>query len=359
MNSESPHLSLEDLIQSAEGASRDEKHLANCPTCQARVRDWNRISEAVTLAVGTVEPPPQLIDEVLASVDHSPAPTRGRRHVGPSRRARLGSVAALVVVGLGAFGLTFALGPSTGVTGVAGASASVLGRQVMLPRGFRLVRMSGSSCDPWAVAITIRVPVDIAMTPGLEPKRTSRQLPVQGIGDLVKGPSAEQTCIQSSKSAPYMLPTGVSATTPLIPAKQGGAPTSIDGFYAEVVPIKVAAVNSPAPRMTWTHVACGQIPSGPSGASGASGPSGPSGASGTSGPSGASGPSGVQVSCGAPGPIGASGPNQKLDSVIPGTVIYVRVPAGDGKYQLVTVIGWSMPAKQLVSIATEALAPRS
>jgi hypothetical protein len=48
-----------------------------------------------------------------------------------------------------------------------------------------------------------------------------------------------------------------------------------------------------------------------------------------------------------------------LDSVIPGTVIYVRVPAGDGKYQLVTVIGWSMPAKQLVSIATEALAPRS
>jgi len=74
MNSESPHLSLEDLIQSAEGASRDEKHLANCPTCQARVRDWNRISEAVTVAVGTVEPPPQLIDEVLASVDHSPAP---------------------------------------------------------------------------------------------------------------------------------------------------------------------------------------------------------------------------------------------------------------------------------------------
>ena len=253
MNSESPHLSLEDLIQSAEGASRDEEHLANCPTCQDWVRNWNRISEAVTVAVGTVEPPPQLIDEVLASIDYSPAPKRGRPHVRPSRRARLGSVAALVVVGLGAFGLTFAFGPSTGVTGVAGASASVLGRQVMLPRGFRLVRMSGSSCHPWAVAISIRVPVDIAMTPGLEPTgQTRRQLLVQGIGDLVKGPSKEQTCIQSSKSAAYTLPTGVSATTPFIPAKQGGAPTSIDGFYAEVVPIKVAAANAAAPRMTWT-----------------------------------------------------------------------------------------------------------
>ena len=229
MNGESPHLSLEDLIQSAEGASRDEEHLANCPTCQAQVRDWNRIPEAVSVAVGTVEPPPQLIDEVLASVDHSPALKRGRRHVGPSRRARLGSVAASSSLVSARLASRSRSGPSTGVTGVAGASASVLGRQVMLPRGFRLVRMSGSSCHPWAVAITIRVPVDIAMTPGLEPKRTSRQLPVQGIGDLVKGPSEEQTCIQSSKSAPYMLPTGVSATTPRFPPSKVAHPPRSTG----------------------------------------------------------------------------------------------------------------------------------
>ncbi len=33
MNDESPHLSLEDLIRGLEGASRDEEHLANCPSC--------------------------------------------------------------------------------------------------------------------------------------------------------------------------------------------------------------------------------------------------------------------------------------------------------------------------------------
>jgi hypothetical protein len=65
------------------------------------------------------------------------------------------------------------------------------------------------------------------------------------------------------------------------------------------------------------------------------------------------------VSCGAAGPNWVSVSNQKVHSVIPGTVVYVRVPASNGKYQLVTVVGWSMPAKQLVSIATEALAPRS
>jgi hypothetical protein len=54
-----------------------------------------------------------------------------------------------------------------------------------------------------------------------------------------------------------------------------------------------------------------------------------------------------------------SASNRKLDKVIPGTVIYVRVPAKDGKYQLVTVVGWSMTAKQLVSLTTEALAHRS
>ena len=51
MNDESPHLSLEDLIQVSEGASRDDEHLAGCPRCQAQLRDWNRISEAVTVAV--------------------------------------------------------------------------------------------------------------------------------------------------------------------------------------------------------------------------------------------------------------------------------------------------------------------
>jgi hypothetical protein len=48
-----------------------------------------------------------------------------------------------------------------------------------------------------------------------------------------------------------------------------------------------------------------------------------------------------------------------MDAVIPGTVIYVRIPTSNGKYQLVTVTGWSMPAAELVSLTTEALAPKS
>jgi hypothetical protein len=384
MNDDSQHLSLEELIQVSDGASPDEGHSADCPTCQAQLRAWNRISEAVSVAVGAAEPPPKLIDDVLASIACTPAPRSARRRIASSRRARLGSVAALVIVGLGAFGLTFAFGPSTGVSGVAGASASVLGRSVLLPGGFRLVTMSDSSCDPWVVTLDVRVPVDTTKT---QLSAAHGQIWTQTIGDLVKGPRDRQGCIQASKGAPYTLPAGVSATTPFVPSNLGGSPTSIDGFYAEVVPIAVWKATAPTTGMNWIQVACGSRPpgaSGPSGASGASGPSGNLGAVGASGASGASGPSGNSGAVGASGASGASGssgnsgshtvtlvpcrtpaasaapaPNRALDTVIPGTVIYVRVPATNGKYQLVTVIGWSMSAKQLVAITTEALAPKS
>jgi hypothetical protein len=46
-------------------------------------------------------------------------------------------------------------------------------------------------------------------------------------------------------------------------------------------------------------------------------------------------------------------------SVTPGTVVYVRVPATDGKYRLVTVVGWSVSPKQLVALTTAALARKS
>jgi uncharacterized membrane protein YgcG len=345
-----------------------------------------------------------LIDEVLAAIDHPAAPTRGHRSFARSRRARVGSVAALVVIGLGAFGLTFAFGPSTGVSGVARASASVLGRQVPLPHGFRLVRTASSTCDPWAVSLDIRVPVDIARTSGLSTSLTAPanwtasgrggrgQLWSRAVGNLVSGPSDKRGCIQSSRSAPYKLPAGVSPTTPFIPAGQGGSPTSIDGFYAEVVPITVSVANVPAARLNWIQLACGNSSSGPSGASGpppagssgasgSSGPSGDSGAVGVSGPSGnfSSGPSGTSGSQVPVGPSGASGTSapsghgqnwtssvavpcgakiRASRAVIPGTVIYVRVPATNGRYQLVTVIGWSMPASQLVNITAEALTPK-
>lgn len=271
MNDESPHLSLEDLIQRTEGgASPYEEHLANCQTCQARVRDWDQISAAVSIAVGTAKPPPRLIDEVLASIDQSPALKRSRRRTASGRRARVGSVAALVVVGLGAFGLTFAFDPSTGV---AGASASVLGRSVKLPHGLRLVSMSGSSCHPWAAAITIRRPVDITDTSASTYRADAHgQFQVQGVGNLIKESSEKQACIQSSESAPYTLPIGVSPTTPFIPAKLGGSPISIDGHYAEVVSITDSAaantVTSADPSdPAWVQVACGSSPpGGPSGA---------------------------------------------------------------------------------------------
>ena len=55
MNDESPHLSLEDLIQGRDGGSREEAHLAGCPTCQAAVREWEQISAAYRVFLGTLE----------------------------------------------------------------------------------------------------------------------------------------------------------------------------------------------------------------------------------------------------------------------------------------------------------------
>jgi hypothetical protein len=65
------------------------------------------------------------------------------------------------------------------------------------------------------------------------------------------------------------------------------------------------------------------------------------------------------VQCQAVSGNGVSASSEQTSSVTPGTVVYVRVPAGHGTYRLVTVIGWSMSAKHLVSITTEALASKS
>jgi hypothetical protein len=40
-------------------------------------------------------------------------------------------------------------------------------------------------------------------------------------------------------------------------------------------------------------------------------------------------------------------------------LLYVRVPTSNEQYQLVTVVGWAMPASEVVDLTSDALAPMS
>ena len=75
MNTESIHLSLEELIAGADGPAA-ERHLAACPSCDSEMRQWRQMSQAVSCIVSEADPPPGLVEMVFNRVDRPRAPCR-------------------------------------------------------------------------------------------------------------------------------------------------------------------------------------------------------------------------------------------------------------------------------------------
>jgi hypothetical protein len=55
-----------------------------------------------------------------------------------------------------------------------------------------------------------------------------------------------------------------------------------------------------------------------------------------------------------PATVQSTGPDGS-SSATQGTLLYVRVPVGNGQFKLATVLGWSMPANEVVDLASSAL----
>jgi hypothetical protein len=166
-------------------------------------------------------------------------------------------------------------------------TVKVLGRAVALPTGVRVVSSSGSSCQAWLEAT--RGGYTWAMPAAVDDAGVEGSASPRGESDVVRVPDGDQGCIQSSISGAYALPPGIIRTSLLVPTRFGGTPTTIDGDYAEIVPIEIGAQG------------------------------------------------------------GSSSETQ-------GTLIYVREPADNGEFKLVTIVGWQVPASELVDLTTSALA---
>jgi hypothetical protein len=170
-----------------------------------------------------------------------------------------------------------------------GLTISLLGHNVSLTNGYRKDSNSQSSCESWLSATKGDVTswaFPAAVDDGGVPNANAR-----GSSNVVTAPGDQQGCIQSSITAPYTLPPGVTETSPIIPEGSGSSPTSVDGFYAETDPVEVQATN----------------------------------------------------------PDGAV-------TTVTGTLLYVRVAASGGQFQLVTVVGWEIPASEVVSLTSQAIA---
>lgn len=121
MNTESPHLDLEDLLAEANGAALDDlarAHLASCPGCSAEVRRWAAVAAGVRHLVAATSAWPWSSDGTLDARHRN-----GRASEWPKpRRGVLAAAAAACALAAGgtAYGLTVA-GSGTGTRAGGGA----------------------------------------------------------------------------------------------------------------------------------------------------------------------------------------------------------------------------------------------
>jgi hypothetical protein len=112
-----PHLTLEELATEGDTsllAPVAARHLAECAACRARSGAVAAVG--VRFLVSRCQPPPGLIDRVLADTGAQPTQVRYGWFRGMGRRADprivLGTAAAVVLAGVGGYGLTQAFGSS-------------------------------------------------------------------------------------------------------------------------------------------------------------------------------------------------------------------------------------------------------
>ncbi len=112
------------------------------------------------------------------------------------------------------------------------------------------------------------------------------------LGDvLVTNSKNTRGCIHSNLSDRYRLPHGVTAHSALIPASWHPTTTTIDGNYAQTAVLRVFSTDGTATHNTETA----------------------------------------------------------------GALLYVRVAGTGGSYRLMTLVGWGIPASELIDLATQAL----
>jgi hypothetical protein len=248
--------------------------------------------------VQDVTPTETFVDSVIA------AHVRRKRRI----RARWGAIVGACAVAAAAIVPTVELGSVAAGAHreMNGGIAHVLGHKVRLPSGYHLMSDTSMSCQAWtqelstqgATAFTGTIPGatdEIAVPAAREVQNTLTSVLSSGDGN--------QACLQATVSPPYPLPTGTTATSPLIAATWSlpTTTTTIDGFFAESTAIEVH--ESPA--------------------------STPKGDSGT----------------------GGTVPTQTLT----GSVLYVRVPASGGDFRLVTLTSYELDQSVLTQLAAEAL----
>lgn len=116
MNTESPHLDLEDLLAGVDGQAEGgpaRAHLNACPRCHAEAERWQSVAAGVRHLVATAPPPPEAFSVT-----------------GARRRPRLALAAAaaagILVLGGTAYGLTAGLGGPGHQVGRGGLAAGLI-----------------------------------------------------------------------------------------------------------------------------------------------------------------------------------------------------------------------------------------
>ena len=262
-------------------------------------------SELESLFRAQLETEVQDVVPTAAFVDHVFAAHLARRR---RERARLGAaILGGCAVAAAAIVPTVGLGSVTANphNDMRGGLVHVLGHEVRLPTGYHLMSDTSISCQAWthelagqgATAFSGTIPGatdEIAVPSAREVQNT--------ITNVLSSGDGNPACLQATVSPPYLLPMGITATSPLISATWNlpTTTTTIDGFFAESTAIEVH--ESPAS---------------------------------TAGNAG----------------TGGSVPTQTLT----GSVLYVRVPTAGGEFRLVTLTSYELGQDALIRLATEAL----
>jgi hypothetical protein len=165
MNTESPHLDLEELLAEVNGeaeARPARAHLSACPSCQAEAERWRSVADGVRYLIATAPVPREAFPG-----------TGARRRPHPALAAA--AAAGILVIGGASYGLTAALGRSghpadrgsitAGLTAVRGC-ASLAQVSGTLEQVSRISLVIGTSSGQ-AVTVTASAPtlVDLLTAP--------------------------------------------------------------------------------------------------------------------------------------------------------------------------------------------------
>lgn len=252
-----------------------------------------RFAEALHWVGDSLGPSPDLYAAVAA--------------IRPRRRRRSVMVICALLVAAAASVGALGVRPSE-PRALSARSLHIGGQPVALPRSYRLVSATTTTCQAWLeqaagdpVVVGWPLPIDEIQVPALEATPLSHA--------VVRGRSGDAGCVESALTPPYDAPPGVTATSPLFTAQQIGrrlpvTPTVIDGDQSAVVPATIRASR-------------------PTGSTPAS--------------------DGASVAVPA----------------VSGSAVFSRIPDGAARFRLLVVIGWAIPPSILVQIAKNALTATS